>query len=141
MYAYKGVATMPLLPEPDDICTEDCIHPESVQAARRIVLPLPDAQDVAAIFAALADPTRVRLLQALSERELCVCDLSLVLGLKQPAVSQHLRVLRGQRIVRYRKEGRVAYYILDNPHVAALLQQGIAQVQSASADEVAAGVA
>lgn len=131
----------PLPPDTDDICTEDCIHPESVHAARRIVLPMPDAQDVAAIFAALADPTRVRLLQALSERELCVCDLSLVLGLRQPAVSQHLRVLRGQRIVRYRKEGRIAYYSLDNPHVAGLLQQGIAQTQGMRIDERAAGVA
>ena len=102
---------------------------------------MPDAQDVAAIFAALADPTRVRLLQALSERELCVCDLSLVLGLRQPAVSQHLRVLRGQRIVRYRKEGRVAYYSLDNPHVAGLLQQGIAQTQGMRIDERTTGVA
>lgn len=133
---------MNLLPaDIDDLCTEDCIHPESVQAARKIVLPMPDAQDVAAIFAALADPTRVRLLQALSARELCVCDLSLVLGLKQPAVSQHLRVLRGQRIVRYRKEGRVAYYSLDNPHIAGLLQQGIAQMQGTCVDEPAAGVA
>lgn len=131
----------PLPPDTDDICTEDCIHPESVQAARKVVLPLPDARDVAAIFAALADPTRVRLLQALSERELCVCDLSLVLGLRQPAVSQHLRLLRAQRIVRYRKEGRVAYYSLGNPYVAGLLQQGIAQMQGTFIDERAAGVA
>ncbi|CAA9552346.1 MAG: Cadmium efflux system accessory protein [uncultured Thermomicrobiales bacterium] len=123
---------MALVTAKPDGCDVLCIHPESVRAARATLLPTVEAQDLAAIFSVLADPTRVRIVQALSERELCVCDLANVLGLRQSTVSHQLRLLRALRIVRFRKEGRIAYYALDDAHVAALLAQGLAHVREAA---------
>lgn len=116
--------------EPDR-CDVSCLHPEIVQAARATLLPLTEAQDLAAIFSVLADPTRVRIVQALAEHELCVCDLANLIGMRQSTVSHQLRLLRAMRIVRFRKEGRVAYYMLDDAHVGALLAQGLEHVREA----------
>jgi DNA-binding transcriptional ArsR family regulator len=84
---------------------------------------------LADLFAAMGDPTRVKLIYALAERELCVCDLAAVLGLSVSAVSHQLRVLRGLRLVKYRREGRLAYYSLDDHHVSMLLRQGLEHVE------------
>jgi len=112
-----------------DGCERPCLHFEAVQAARATLLPLDDAHSLADVFGVLADPTRVRMVQALSERELCVCDLANVLRLRQSTVSHQLRLLRALRIVRYRKEGRVAYYTLDDAHVSGLLAQCLDHVR------------
>jgi len=79
---------------------------------------------LAEIFKVLGDPTRVRLAFALSHEELCVCDLANLLGVSQSAVSHSLRVLRQMKLVRFRKEGKIAYYALDDDHIARLLEQG-----------------
>lgn len=120
----------PRVVQPDS-CDVPCLHPEIVRAARATLLPLAEAQDLAAIFSVLADPTRVRIVQALAERELCVCDLANLVGMRQSTVSHQLRLLRALRIVRFRKEGRVAYYMLDDAHVGALLSQGLEHVREA----------
>lgn len=79
-------------------------------------------------FRALGDPTRVRILDALSHGELCVCDLAAVLSHSQSAVSHQLRLLRGLRLVRARREGRMVFYALDDLHVVDLLRQGLKHV-------------
>jgi ArsR family transcriptional regulator len=84
-------------------------------------------------FRALGDPTRVRILDALSHGELCVCDLAAVLSLSQSAVSHQLRLLRGLRLVRARREGRMVFYTLDDLHVVDLLRQGLKHVGEAVA--------
>lgn len=123
-----------------DTCDVPCLHPDAVRAAREALLPPAEAHDLAAIFGILADPTRLRLVAALAGRELCVCDLANVLGLRQSTVSHQLRLLRAARVVRFRKEGRVAYYTLDDAHVAALLAQGLAHARE-GAGGAAAGAA
>lgn len=124
-----------------DTCDVPCLHPEVVAAARRELLPAEDARELADIFATLADPTRLRLVQALAGRELCVCDLANVLGLRQSTVSHQLRLLRATRVVRFRKEGRVAYYTLDDAHVAGLLAQGLEHVRGCATPAPAAAAA
>ncbi len=118
-------------PQPDR-CDVPCLHPETVRAARLSLLPHEEAHGLADIFSVLADPSRVRLLAALAERELCVCDLANVLGLRQSTVSHQLRLLRALRVVRFRKEGRVAYYALDDAHVTGLLAQGLEHIREAA---------
>jgi DNA-binding transcriptional ArsR family regulator len=81
------------------------------------------------IFRVLGDPTRVRILDALSRSELCVGDLALQLGVTESAVSHQLRLLRNTRIVRSRREGRMIFYALDDKHVLALFRQGLRHVQ------------
>jgi DNA-binding transcriptional ArsR family regulator len=85
----------------------------------------PRVERTAAIFSALADPTRVRILDALGIEELCVCDLAEVCGISQSGVSHQLRLLRDLGLVAYRREGNRAVYRLADDHVLTLLAQGL----------------
>lgn len=87
---------------------------------------------LAETFSALGDPTRVRILDALSHGELCVCDLAAVLKLSQSAVSHQLRVLRGQRLVRPRRDGRIVFYSLDDQHIIAIFKQTLQHVEEST---------
>ncbi|HPH96990.1 MAG TPA: metalloregulator ArsR/SmtB family transcription factor [Anaerolineaceae bacterium] len=109
-------------------CEENIIHPDRVKAGQDTLLDGFTATRLADTFQALADPTRLRLISALLETELCVCDLAAVLGMTQSAVSHQLRLLRSLHIVRHRKEGRIVYYTLDDAHVRDLLQRGLEHI-------------
>ena len=87
------------------------------------------ATRLAELFKALSDPSRVRIISALSEMELCVHDLSAALGMSQSAVSHQLRSLRDLHLVRYRKEGRYVYYQLDDEHILELFTGGLEHVK------------
>ena len=91
------------------------------------------AEELAATFAVLGDPTRVRLVDALAHGELCVSDLAAVVGLSESAVSHQLRLLRSLRIVRARRAGRQVYYQLDDAHIRTLLDQGRRHIEEARA--------
>lgn len=108
-----------------DVCEELCEHPQTICLARAEALSEEDAQRVSEVFKLLGDPTRVKILDALSKRELCVCDIAAVVNMGQSAVSHQLRLLRGSRLVKYRKEGKMVWYSLDDHHIALLLRQGI----------------
>ena len=110
---------------PTGACEVDLIHPGAV---RRVRDALPDAgtmQGVAAIFQVLSDPTRARIVYALSVEELCVCDVAAVAGLSVSAASHQLKRLRDRGVVGYRKEGRLAYYRLADAHVRRLVEDGV----------------
>jgi len=85
-------------------------------------------QALAETFRILGDPTRVRIVDALSEGELCVCDIAEQVGISESAVSHQLRLMRTMRIVRGRRQGRCVYYTLDDQHVLDLFQQGLRHV-------------
>jgi DNA-binding transcriptional ArsR family regulator len=85
-------------------------------------------QALADLFSILGDPTRVRIVDVLAEGELCVCDIAGEIGISESAVSHQLRLMRGMRIVRGRREGRSVYYSLDDQHVLDLFQQGLRHV-------------
>lgn len=107
------------------VCEVNYINQDRV---RRVERTLPsDAQslEVARIFEALADPTRLKILFALSREELCVCDVAYLLGMSLSAVSHQLRTLRNLRLVTPRREGRIVYYSMSDRHVAKLLDLGI----------------
>jgi len=84
---------------------------------------------LADIFKVLGDPTRVRILDALSRGEECVCRLASLLGMTESAISHQLRLLRNTRIVRARRDGRLIYYSLDDKHVLTLFKQGLRHVE------------
>lgn len=107
-------------------CEVECVEPERVRAVLER-LPAPEVfQDLAETFRVLSDPGRVRLISALLEAvELCVCDLAAVTGLTQTACSHNLRLLRSHRLVRYRKQGRMVFYSLDDEHIRLLLDVGL----------------
>ena len=109
-----------------DRCDTECLHPEQVRPLLGRTLSPARAFGVADVFSTLADPTRVRILQALSlADEVCVCDLALLLGLSISGLSHQLRLLRDRGAVTRRKAGRIVYYRLADGHVRRLLQDGL----------------
>jgi ArsR family transcriptional regulator, lead/cadmium/zinc/bismuth-responsive transcriptional repressor len=89
------------------------------------ILHVEDARAVARFFQVLADPTRVRMLRALADAELCVTDLTMALGMDQPAVSHQLKYLRDQGLVSWNKMGRHVYYTLSDTHLRDILLSSI----------------
>jgi DNA-binding transcriptional ArsR family regulator len=87
-----------------------------------------DVTALAETFKLLGDPTRLRIAFALARAELCVCDLATLLDVSQSVVSHSLRALRQMQLVRYRKEGKIAYYALDDHHIATLVDEGFQHV-------------
>lgn len=110
----------------------DCLHPGAVMNARRALGDAPDARLIASLFSILGDTTRMQVLIALGAGELCVTDLSAATGVNRTTISHQLRVLRGHRLVRRRREGKVVYYALDDDHVTALLAMASAHASEAS---------
>jgi len=112
-------------PDQDDLCQTRCFHPQAIAAARKAVPDPETASRLAEFFKVFSDPTRLSLLTALEAAELCVCDLSETLGLSQSAVSHQLRLLRAARLVTYRRQGKMAFYNLDDDHIAEILKAGL----------------
>jgi ArsR family transcriptional regulator len=101
---------------------ETTIDPEAVRLVREHALDQQTTLRVAEIFKALADPTRVRILHALSHAELCVGDVAVLLGMSESAVSHQLRLLRNLHVVRSRRDGKLMFYTLDDDHVLRVFQ-------------------
>jgi DNA-binding transcriptional ArsR family regulator len=112
-----------------DICREKVLHQENVQKAIENVPDLGTLQRLSEIFKALSDPSRLKIVMALATVELCVCDLAAVTGSSDSAVSHQLRILRNLKIVRYRRDGKIVFYRLDDDHVNTLIQQSLEHVQ------------
>jgi ArsR family transcriptional regulator len=93
------------------------------------LLAAPSVGALAETFKMLGDATRVRILDALSCSELCVCDIARLLGLSDSAVSHQLRLLRGMRLVRPRRAGRQVFYALDDEHIVRLFREGLRHVE------------
>lgn len=87
------------------------------------------AGEMADIFSALADATRVRIIGLLTNTEMCVGDLCLALEMTQPAISHHLRILRNLKIVAARKAGRHVFYTLADEHIEDIFAQGLAHAE------------
>ena len=104
-------------------CEVDIIHEELVEIAKRDLVDGLLATRMAKLFQAMADPTRVRLLSALTSTELCVCDLAALVGMTQSAISHQLKLLRDLQLVKARKEGRIVYYELDDEHIHEFIEQ------------------
>lgn len=112
-----------------DVCDVHYVNEKHVKAVQRVMVSDEVAAALAETFKVLSDPTRVKILCALSKAELCVCDLSALLGMNESAISHHLRLLKALKLVKYRREGRMAYYSLDDEHIEKLFQQGLEHVE------------
>lgn len=112
-----------------DVCELHLVHPDAVEEALAERSDSEALTYLADTFQVLANPTRLQIVDALARRELCVCDLAAVVGSSQSAVSHHLRQLRQMKIVRYRREGRMAYYRLDDAHIEEIFRTGLAHVE------------
>jgi ArsR family transcriptional regulator len=122
--------------KPDGAIADGCEAPHTlgrVTPALQASLMAPAiVADLAETFRLLGDGTRVRILDALSRSEMCVCDLAALLGVSSSAVSHQLRLLRGMRVVRHRRAGRMVFYALDDEHVVHLFSEALKHVQERS---------
>jgi len=109
-------------------CEEPCVHLDAVEKVRAQLPPDEQLYDLAELFKVFGDSTRIKILYALFEAELCVCDISKLLGLTQSAVSHQLRALKQSKLVKYRREGKTVFYSLADSHVRTILDQGIEHV-------------
>ena len=112
-----------------DSCDVFHLDPAKVAGLKTTLLGERAVIALAETFKVLGDMTRVRILDALSRAELCVGDLAELLGLSESAVSHQLRLLRGMRLVRPRRDGRLIYYRLDDDHILRLFEQGLEHVE------------
>jgi len=111
-----------------DSCDIYCVNEEKVEKARQKMLQDEVSVRLAETFKVLGDPTRVKIISALANTELCVCDISTLLEMSQSAISHQLRVLRNLRLVKFRKEGKIVYYSLDDKHILNLFREGLQHV-------------
>jgi len=102
----------------DTVCEVNLIDRENVELVKSRMTGRKQARQMAEFFKTLSDPARMRIMEALSIRRLCVCDLAHIVELSQSATSHHLRSLRDKGMVKYEKNGKMVYYSLDDEHVA-----------------------
>ena len=109
-------------------CDCNVLHEEVVSEVRKTIPDEETLGRLADFFKVLGDPTRVKILCALFHAELCVCDIAFLLGMTKSAISHQLRMLKQTRLVKYRKEGKVVFYSLDDEHIKTVFDQGLQHI-------------
>ncbi len=112
-----------------DACEIQFVDEKKVRRVRGAMKSPAAVSALAETFKILGDPTRIKIAFALSKEELCVCDIANLLGVSQSAVSHSLRTLRQMKLVKFRKEGKIAYYALDDEHISNLLDIGFRHIE------------
>ncbi len=105
-----------------------CVHEDVIKQVTSEMPPDETLYDLAELFKVFGDSTRIKILYALFEAELCVGDIALLLGLTQTAVSHQLRVLKNNKLVKFRREGKIIFYSLADDHVHRIIDQGMEHV-------------
>ena len=118
---------MTLSPAP--CCQTQIVHEDALESVRRQLPPDELLYDLSELFKIFGDSTRVKILYALLEAELCVCDIAKLLEVSQSAVSHQLRVLKSGKLVKYRREGKTIFYSLADDHVSRILGLGMEHVE------------
>ena len=110
------------------ICDCEVIHEDTVNEVKAKMRPLDDYIELASLYKMFGDGTRMRILHALEHREMCVCDLAVLLGVTKSAVSHQLKALRLANLVKFRKEAQIVYYSLADEHVKLIIDMGIEHI-------------
>lgn len=111
-----------------DRCDCTIIHHEIVNKVKENMPEDENLYDLAELFKVFGDTTRIKILYALFASEMCVCDIAAVLNMTQSAISHQLRVLKQARLVKYKKEGKIVFYSLDDEHVKRIFDQGLIHI-------------
>lgn len=127
-YISAGVDVMEKVKK--ELCEINYIDRKKVSAVKRMMKPEITLQRLSETFKVLGDTTRTKIIFALSQEELCVCDIANLLDTSKSAVSHQLRILRNMKLVRYRKDGKMAFYSLDDDHIKNLLDEGLRHVEA-----------
>ena len=131
MPSYKHNST--IINEINGVMMTECkcklVDPEQVSAIESKLPAQEEIERLGDFFRVFGDPTRLKIIYYLSHLELCVADLAILVKMQQPAVSQHLKTLRLSRLVKYRKDGQIVYYSLDDDHVQSLFLTALDHVR------------
>lgn len=119
----------------NDICDEYESHTDYVELVRDDMYDIDHIYDLAELFKIFGDSTRLRIMSALLEHELCVCDISEVLEMNQSAISHQLRVLRTAGLIKVRRCGKSAFYSLDDEHVRKIIELGFEHLGHLDSEE------
>jgi ArsR family transcriptional regulator len=111
-----------------DRCNCNVIHEEIVNMVRAKMPMEENLYDLAELFKVFGDSTRIKILWALDEAEMCVCDIAVLLNMTQSAISHQLRVLKQARLVKYRKDGKIVFYSLEDEHIKQIFEQGLTHI-------------
>ncbi|OHD12818.1 MAG: transcriptional regulator [Spirochaetes bacterium GWC1_27_15] len=111
-----------------EFCKCNVIHKEVIEKVKPNIPEEKKLEKLETFFKVFGDKTRLKILFALSIQEMCVCDIANLLDMGQSAISHQLRLLKQTNLVKYRKEGKIVYYSLDDSHIEELLTQGIIHI-------------
>ena len=106
-----------------EVCSPEQVHQEIVERVKADLLDDEIIRVITDFFKVLGDPTRIKIIQILFKNELCVCDLSAIMGMNQPAISQQLKILKQANMVKYRRDGKNVFYALSDEHVHKIFEQ------------------
>lgn len=112
-----------------DTCNCEVLHNDLITKVKKSMPEEVDLYDLAELFKVFGDSTRIKIISALLESELCVCDIADLLNMTQSAISHQLRVLKQAKLVKNRREGKVVFYSLDDDHVLQIFRQGYEHVK------------
>ena len=112
----------------DEFCSCDTVHENVIEMVRKKMPQEEKLYDLAELFKVFGDTTRVKIISALFEAEMCVCDIAELLHMTPSSISHQLRVLRQARLVKHRKEGKVVFYSLDDEHIKTIFNQGLEHI-------------
>lgn len=113
----------------DIICDCDAIHEEIVNKVKSRMPIKGELKNLSSFFKVLGDNTRTKIIWALDESEMCVCDLAVLLNMTKSAISHQLRILREANLVKFRREGKVVYYSLADDHVKEIFEKGLEHIR------------
>lgn len=111
-----------------EICKSECSHDNIIEKVRNSISTDEILFILAEFFKVFGDSTRIKILQALSVSEMCVCDIAVLINSTQSAVSHQLRILRSSKLVKYHKDGRTVFYSLNDNHIKTILNTGIEHI-------------
>lgn len=109
-------------------CNCNVIHEETVNKVKDLLPKEEILYDLAELFKVFGDSTRIKIICALFESEMCVCDMAALLGMTQSAISHQLRTLKSARLVKFRRDGKVIYYSLDDEHIKHIFDEGFKHI-------------
>ena len=107
-----------------EICEKEEVHEELLKMAQEKMPEETELYDLAELFKVFGDSTRIRILYVLFETEVCVCDLAQALNMTQSAISHQLKILKQNKLVKSRREGKSIFYSLADDHVRTIMAQG-----------------
>ena len=108
-----------------EICEITIIHEDVLEKVRSGLTNENTLRKMAEMFKVMNDPTRLKIINALMLSEMCVCDIAALMDMTQPTISHHLKVMRQGELIKYRRDGKVVYYSLDDEHISILFQNGL----------------